>query len=163
MKIKLLVLFVFILSLTSCFNANKIDINQIQVESVSVHNFSTIKVELINNIDNRNKKIKIKDFRLDIMIGDVQNAVITSSADIIIPKGCGDVILPLYINIKGGLLGAKSLLDNIETTDKKITATGYVKFKYGIISKKIKIDNLPIIDIINNLDFMGGSTAFKLF
>ncbi len=149
--------------MASCFNVKKINISHPRIDAITIISFNTLKLDLGADVANGNDKILLKEAKIDILIDDEKKAVLTTADIVVIPKGYNEIDFAVHITLRGGLLGGVSLIDEDDLGSKKMTANGYVKFKYLGVYKTVKIDNVPINKLFREFDFGNSLESVRLF
>lgn len=103
---------------------------------------------------NDGRPVTIKDMEVSLFTQQSPTPFLTliSLESVIIPKGVNtEIIIPLNMKVKGGLLGSLVLKSIIEKNISNITVSINGHVKSGLISTNVNIEKMPISQIMNKI------------
>lgn len=151
---KLSFLLLVIITLTSCFNPNNIEHISAKLLEVKPVSLNSVVVVIEQKVQNDAKKIEIKDSSISVSIGDKVIGKIFLEESVVIEKGRNTSLMVLKITLQKSIFNYGAVMRDFASADSKVYIDGYVKIKYGMMRKKLKIKSMPIdaSRILNKLD-----------
>ncbi len=148
---KILYSLVILLSLCSCVSNDDIvvdNVNEIKMGAFSLKNMMIYAdLDVVNTAP---LAAKLRDVEIVIYNDKDRLASLTLTEDVKIHKGVNEnVILPVRIEIKGGLLSF-GMLNNIDPNS--LTVDIYAKFTAPLYRKRINIKGVSLSELSNNRD-----------
>ena len=139
---------------SSCLNLDSIKF--VGVERIDIKSASKLDVGL--EVWNGSKReIKIKSAGLELYYGDTHVLSLLINREVIIPRESVDIIrIPIHMRLRAAVL-ATSIVSNMGRYKAMLTISGYVRVKVGVLSKKIRVKEMPISQFIDTF-----GVGFKL-
>lgn len=145
---KLLVLFLLVVSLSSCVKISYFDVKN--VNDVKLSNMSMNGAEVLVDItfeSDKTTEFTLSKLELALDMDESNIATIVLPHKVKIITNDVNVKIPLSINIPGGILGAATIMSRIEKNMDRIVVNGYVVVTKGALVKKFKIKELPVKEL----------------
>ncbi|MFI3321538.1 MAG: hypothetical protein R3Y50_03335 [Rikenellaceae bacterium] len=149
---KFLIVVLCAISLSSCIEPEKIHVKKFAGIEKAATGSENLKMNLKFVVDNGTSAFKLSDTKIDAVInGDVAIRLWVDDK-VKVKRGTNEVVLPLRMKISGGLLGALSIIKNVDKMKFNVStkASSFILSKnyiYNDLSAK-ELKNIVGYDIV---------------
>lgn len=139
MKLKLLICLFAVCTFTSCINYNDVQFKEVKNIEVRNSGSQNMLIDVAVDVENKARGFIIKEASVEAVKGDNILAAISITDKVKIKKGDNnDLIIPVRVNIRGGLLGAAAFALSVNSLRYNVS----VELKSFIITKNYQYKNL---------------------
>jgi hypothetical protein len=146
---KLILLLLPVLVLAGCVSEDDLIFHR--VEDLSVSLGSTTVVNAVIMVENTSRQnVRVNDAVFSIFdSGKNEIGTLTVADELLLPKkSVTSLRVPLRIRLTDPIAGL-GLLSNIEENAGRMTVTGNVRVKAGMLKKKFKVKNVPLSEFLS--------------